>query len=439
MVRKHDSSTRVLTFVLTVAFGLLSAVIAYASFKGGSFELRSKAATEEVILKQWTFDKVAEGWGAKDFLSSAVSGGMYKLTVNSKQQIAEYKQECTTNPKQKKQVCKQVRVMRDLSPRLVNTSVQTNLLYPINKFRIRLSAGSPSSSGRLPTLKEKQENEIRNKPSPPQSAYPITLKVSQKYQGKKVSETEQQISAVADAKEHEYSFDFPKDSSLKRVDELQITFVGLGTQAGTYVSINDISLIGLKEVKPTITKMPPVATQTLTGYVRTYQGEGSLFYKLVLPMTVVGETKSNPSKPVYGKVQEYLLTQNTVNPCGTSKTSKMMCRYFAPAKIDFSKYVDKYVTVTGTILKEDATIGFGSEVSPEKEVSTQAKWMVEDDAIINRPGQPGLPTFVVSTIKLVTTPSISPSPVVSQYPSTTSAPPPPYTSIMFTPTPTTSQ
>ena len=57
MVRKYDSSTRVLTFVLTVAFGLLSAVIAYASFKGGSFELRSKAATEEIILKQWAFSE----------------------------------------------------------------------------------------------------------------------------------------------------------------------------------------------------------------------------------------------------------------------------------------------------------------------------------------------------------------------------------------------
>jgi len=414
MVRKHDSSTRVLTFVLTVAFGLLSAVIAYASFKGGSFELRSKAATEEVILKQWTFDKVAEGWDAKDFLSSTIIGGMYKLTPHQSKQIAESKQECTTNPKQKKQVCKQVRVMRDLSPRLVNTSVQTNLLYPINKFKIRLAAGLPSGSDRLPPQKEMQENNIRNKPNPPQFAYPITLKVSVKYQGKKVSDAEWQISAVADAKEHEYSFDFPKDSSLKRVDEMQIVFVGLGIQAGTFVSINDIALIGMKEVKPTITKMPPEVTQSLTGYVRTYQGEGSLLYKLVLPKIETGETKPNSSKPVYGKVQEYLLTQNTVNPCGTSKTSKMMCRYFAPAKIDFSKYVDKYVMVTGTILK------------------------VEDDAIVNRPPLEvtQLPTFVVSTIKLVTTPSISPSPVVSRYPSTTSEPVPPYTSIMITQTPT---
>lgn len=424
MVRKHDSSTRVLTFVLTVAFGLLSAVIAYASFKGGSFELRSKAATEEVILKQWTFDKVAEGWSAKDFLSGVVTGGMYKLTVNSKQQIAESKQECTTNPKQKKQVCKQVRVMRDLSPRLLNTSVQTILQYPVNKFRIRLSVGSPQLKKIMP--------------SPPERAYPFTLKVSQKYQGKKVSEIEQQISAVADAKEHEYSFDFPKDSSLKRVDELQITFVALGTQAGTFVSINDIALIGLKEVKPTPTKKPPVATQTLTGYVRTYKGEGSLFYKLVLPMTVIGETKSNPSKPVYGKVQEYLLTQNTVNPCGTSKTSKLMCRYFAPPAIDFSKYVDKYVTVTGTILVR-GPIKVEQGTPPEGGMQFELRELtVEDDAMMNRrpPEVTQLPTFVVSTIKLVTTPSISPSPVVSQYPSTTSAPVPPYTSIMITQTPT---
>ena len=67
MAIKHDSSTRILTFVLTVTFGLVAVVIAYATFKGGSFELRSKAAQEEVVLKQWTFDANAEGWNQKTF------------------------------------------------------------------------------------------------------------------------------------------------------------------------------------------------------------------------------------------------------------------------------------------------------------------------------------------------------------------------------------
>lgn len=204
MARKYDSSTRVLTFVLTVAFGLVAAVIAYATF-GGSFELRSKAATEEVILKLWTFDANQEGWLAKDFSLSTVSKGMYQLSVNSNKSIA-------------------------VAPQIIHTSVQTTLKYPVNKFRIRLAVTTQATSYRLP------------------QAYPFTIKVSQTYQGKTVKDAEQLISAIADGKEHEYAFAFPKVASLKRVDALQIQFLSLPQESKNVVSVNDIALIGLKSV-----------------------------------------------------------------------------------------------------------------------------------------------------------------------------------------------
>ena len=393
MARKYDSSTRVLTFVLTVAFGLLSAVIAYASFKGGSFELRSKAATEEVILKQWTFDKVAEGWDAIDFLSSKVSEDVYKLMLHPTKEITSVRRECNVvgggKKKKEREVCKDISDTKTLFPRILNTKIGVNFLYPINKFRMRLAVLNPIFKEKPKRLPSEVTMYLPVPPAPP--VIPFIIKVSPKYKGNKIPIVNPiEISAVADGREHEYSFEFPNDSGpkgtsgIRGVEEIQIDFSGLNLGKDTIVSINDISIFGRKEVPPTPTKKPPVATQTLTGYVRTYPGEGSLLYKLAVSPAVIGET-----------VKEYLLTQNTVNPCGTSKTSKLMCRYFAPPAIDFARYVDKLVTVTGSILKEDATIEFGQEIFPEKEVSTQAK----------------LSTFVVSTIKLITIPSISPSPV----------------------------
>ena len=51
MRKSTDSSNRVISFVLTIAFGLLILVVGYAMLKGGVFQLRSKAATEESIIK----------------------------------------------------------------------------------------------------------------------------------------------------------------------------------------------------------------------------------------------------------------------------------------------------------------------------------------------------------------------------------------------------
>ncbi len=368
MVRKHDSSTRVLTFVLTVAFGLLSAVIAYASFKGGSFELRSKAATEEVILKQWTFDADKEGWDAKDFFSGVVSKGTYQLTVNPKEKIS---------------------VPRELTPRLINTIVQTHLKYPANKFRIRLAVATSLRSVDRPTPTGKEIKKERILPSITQKqAFPFVMKVSQKYQGKSLSVTEQQISAVADGKEHEYSFEFSKDSSLKRVDELQIQFVSLPLIANTTVSVNDIALIGMKEI-PVPTKIPPQKTETKNGYLRRFSTPNSdaFQYKLVVIEGGNGE-----------KGGEYLLTQNVTNPCGSSKGAQLMCRYFSPQKlIDFEQYVDKYVTVTGvtsgTIKEQKVTLG-------------------QPVGYMGPPIKATFPTFMVFTIKLATTPLGTPTPIL---------------------------
>jgi len=132
MANYAKNSSRVITFVLMIAFALLAGVIGYATFKGGAFELRSRAAKEEVILKQWTFDSTKEGWVARDLASDTVRAGNYTLVIGK-----DIAAPC------RGQVCPQI--ARLLSPLIEHTSVATTLKYPLNKFKIRLSI-SPAST-----------------------------------------------------------------------------------------------------------------------------------------------------------------------------------------------------------------------------------------------------------------------------------------------------
>lgn len=237
MSKKKDDPSNVISFVFMITFGLIMAVIVYVTFNGGFFALESKAASEDRILKQWTFDIGNEGWNAKDVLSSVVSNGMYLLTLNT--------------------------VSRPETPRVIQSRVLTPLKYPINKFRMRLTVSTPPVRVIPPAGIDTKNQKII--PNPPiQQAYPFTIKVSVKYQGKPTNDAEQLISAVADGKEHEYSFLFPRTVNLKRIDELQVTFVGLKSVSKTIISINDIALIGMKSVSPTVTQVSPIPTSTYT-------------------------------------------------------------------------------------------------------------------------------------------------------------------------------
>lgn len=349
--KKSASSTKILTFVLTVVFGLLAAVVAFATFRNGSFELRTKAAAEEVVLKQWLFEKDTEGWNAQDVGKSTVRGGNYSLEIGKKSELVRPQEVCTGKEKNK---CRIRNVVTPLSPRVEHAAVETVLKYVQHKLRIRMALVFPQSTrppGCQPpptcaylrepckyerpgvtfchkdTIQKVQENVGTGRE---QRLTNIPMSVSYRLQGKQVFETALGFVGIIDGTVREYSLDLPKEVSLKRIDELRVSFGDLRKEAGARVDIADISIIGLKEVSK------PPQGQIYQGLViKNAASEASMPYVL---------TVGNPS--VEGRNMMYRLAQeNTIQGCPVGILCKLRSR---PIEIDFGQYVGKYVEVMGT-------------------------------------------------------------------------------------------
>ncbi len=80
MAKYKPESSKVISFVLMIAFALFVVVIGYATYKGGSFELRSKAAQEDYVVKRWEFDGAENDWVGSG-ITLEVKDGMLKTKV----------------------------------------------------------------------------------------------------------------------------------------------------------------------------------------------------------------------------------------------------------------------------------------------------------------------------------------------------------------------
>lgn len=203
-------------------------VVGYATWKDGSFELRSKAASEDVILKQWTFEKSTEGWKAKDVEKSATNSDNFTLVIGSNAEVISQKEVCTVSKRLGNKKCQQTNVTTQLNPRMEHNEVATVLRYPVNKFRIRLLIRPDSSYAQ-------------------QRIGSVPVEISYRINGKKEFELPMMVMALADGAMHEFSFDFPKAMSLRQVAEFMVSFVSLRSLANTRVDVADIRIIGVKE------------------------------------------------------------------------------------------------------------------------------------------------------------------------------------------------
>ncbi len=387
MVRNHDSSTRVLTFVLTVVLGLVSVVIGYAIFKNGSFELRSKAAQEEVVLKEWGFKKDNEGWNAEDFESAIVKDGNYSLVVGSKVEEIRYgEEECTGSEKRGNYRCRTPSSIYVLSPRINQNAVNVILKYPVNRFRMRLKLSSmPSGIKPTPTCEPVPPCAYLKKsckyvqegvtycpkvdqpagtytggggvpPSGNQHVISVPFQISYRLQGKNTDEPPVTRMALADGVMHDVSFNFPKETSLKQVVSMKISFENLRTQAKARVDISDISIAGIKEVKPP---------------AKTYRG-------------MVATVNSAGGTPITDAPYPYRLMVPAPGGVRSPATVYLLSNE-AGIDFNFKKYVDKQVVVVGVVKSED----------------------YDERAGIRLPGE-SLPVLIVSKISLAVVPTVLP-------------------------------
>ncbi len=393
MAKYKQKSLNVISFVLMIAFAFLVAVTGYVMVKGGSFELRSKAAQQEVILKQWTFQKGNEGWDAADFLSAIVEGGNYSLVVGPKTEEVRYgEEECTGSEKRGNYRCKTPSSTYVLSPKINHNAVNVILKYPLNRFNIRLTLSSlPSGIKPSPICELEPPCAYLKTPCkyaqqgvtycpradqpagtytggggvPPsgiQRVFKVPFQISYRLQGKNTDEAPVTIMALADGAMHDYSFNFPKELSLKKIVSMKISFAALRTQAKARVNIADMSIVGL----PTVTKVPPNPAKTYRGALSTVNSAGgtpivdALYpYQLIVPAP--GGVRSPGTR--------YLLSNE------------------AGVDFNFKKYVDKQVVVVGVLKSED----------------------YDERAGVRLPGE-SLPILIVSKISLAVAPTVSPNP-----------------------------
>ncbi|MFZ5845359.1 MAG: hypothetical protein ACOY0S_02715 [Patescibacteria group bacterium] len=257
---KSKSSIGPVAWVLGIAFGILAIALTVAALSGTT-ELRSKAAPqEEVIVKNWEFNKGAEGWVADNALEVKVQDGYFQAVTDSKGRL------------------------------LVVRNPQVNVTLPAGakKLKFALAVGSfgrPEFIG-IP--------EITGRPKPTVTPYPVSptfdLRVRVKSNG--VFSADSTVKVPADGQFHEYEVGLPWVVG-RRIEAIRFEFTGLQAKPSVKVSFDWIKLVYWRYVRPTpspwVTVTPmPTSTQEVTkqGVVRRDNLEGT-----VSPYVLVTDNK----------------------------------------------------------------------------------------------------------------------------------------------------
>lgn len=254
MAHRKRNTSHITVLAFTLIIGLVMAVAGYVTYKGGLFELRSKAASKEIILKQWTFNKSKEGWKAVGFVKSGVSSGIYSLVINTK----EY-----------------------LRPRITHESVNVLLRYPVNTFRLRVSVTTPLNALPRPTcvlpprcannnppcVYQKpgvfycpletggRESVAQKKPFLPSELSYVPVSVLYRLQDSKSFSELPSVRMLADGRMRSYNFTFPKETYRKRINEIQVVFADSRTPISASMNIDTISVAGFSQAWA----LPPVS------------------------------------------------------------------------------------------------------------------------------------------------------------------------------------
>jgi len=343
MAKAKKNSSKVITIVLMVAFGLLALVVGYATLIGGSFELRSKAATEEILLKQWTFDSGAQDWKASDWGKQSVGKGVYSLVIDTKTETRERKEVCTGTKKRGNYKCRQKTVVTQLEPRLERGAVDTTLLYPVNRFKMKLSV--LAGVGSDPYAKKMR-------------VLPVSFMVQYKLEGKNAFETPVPLKLTADGSMQEVVFEFPKELLRKKITDFKISFVDMKAMANTAIAVDQIQLVGYKEIpgKTVIGTVMKVSGDSPDGISKTgYTLRG--YYE--------GQTTKN-------LIVFALMQGSDPAPCPPGRACPLIARR---ANINFEEFVNKEVIAVGSVAGPEGWRGTDDERRMLRERSMQVLYV----------------------------------------------------------------
>lgn len=258
-------SSKVITIVLSIAFGIIALIIGYATFKGGTFELRSRATDVETIIKKWKFETDAEGWSAQQVGKFEVKEGSMVVSIHKVSTYTDVQEVCKGGSRKKEETCKDKKVTLNKDPRIEIGTINTPLVdYPKFKFRMRLALFPATSSATpcvmpppcafLPAGCDPDYHEpgvtycdITATPTPTVNSnaptqFPLVL--SYKVSGSNTP-TSVRLDAPVDTTTHEYTIDLPESVALKTLQGARLSFASMRKYAGYEAKIEEISLIGV--------------------------------------------------------------------------------------------------------------------------------------------------------------------------------------------------
>lgn len=232
MTMVHREPSKAISVTLGILFVFLAGIIGYATFtqnKPGSFELRSKASSDETVIKEYLFNSTAEGWVGTDVDSFGVSNGLLEFTTKPTSSHTTVNHKCGSstyaNIKSRKgklaadQECKTI--TNEVSYQPAIEIPNADVVMPpgqFRRFKMDLLAGSSTAS-----------------------AYTFRYAVSYQTSSQSAYTAPTVHEATADARFQQVAFDFP-DSFIGNevIKKLKISFNGLHTS--TPVKIDSVGL-----------------------------------------------------------------------------------------------------------------------------------------------------------------------------------------------------
>lgn len=215
-IYKSQHSSKVISLVLAIAFGVIAIAVTYAAFSGGSLELRSRAAQGEVIIERWEFNETTEGWQGRNLLP---------LEVKSFDRSG--KEKALTAVIQPRPIPK-----KDTEPPAVFRERIQTLPVGFKKLKMRLRV--------FPATKKEEKQ-------------PFEFGVQYTLQNKRGEVPPvMKLRGIADGQFKEYELPFSETLPLN-IDKLWILFNSLADKPNSVVQIDWIRVVRTRPVKPTPT------------------------------------------------------------------------------------------------------------------------------------------------------------------------------------------
>lgn len=293
MASSRKNTSHPVQIALMIVFGLLVLIAGYAVLNGGIFEVRSKAALGENIVKRWEFDTSADGWTTTLLSNVKVANGLLvgdfgkpvvrpnprcsdrgcQNTLYSKKSGLWMITNCNdiTDADGDQQLCNsagrvgwcggnvfccpgpQQKWTGNMSacggskyPSLVQKTVNTNLSAGKKYAKVRLAVAPGNALTRTTGL---------------QKAAPFTLTLT--YEGKTVRAVPLQASGLANGKFSEYTFVFP-DIGTMTINALAMRLDGI--PVGSKVQLDWVRLVSVIDTTPPTTTPPTPTPQAPTPY-----------------------------------------------------------------------------------------------------------------------------------------------------------------------------